>query len=277
MQLFRLERDGTTRRQITSASVEVSDYDVSPADESLAFVANKQLLWINADGSNRRALVDGGPKENNPWVSHPVFSPDGGTIAYSQSGLNLYSVSKGASNLVIEDQYGDPLPEGQRLPIEIYMPERYSPDGTKLLLALGHWEVLPSHAVYYPDKNELVRYEEAQEYLYCCSFHGGPSWSPDSSSFYAVASAHDYAFLQGALWKVDAASGEVKTVIASTAGSRVMSLPKEPYLAPDGQLYFFFGTYSEDSGYFDAPFCSWRVLGPMEGRTLRFSVTKTSG
>jgi hypothetical protein len=117
--------------------------------------------------------------------------------AYGQNGLNLYDLSTGESKLVIENQYGEPLPNGARLPIEIFMPERYSPDGKKLLVALGHWEVLPSHAVYDPDTNTLVRYEEVKDYIYCCSFHGGPVWSPDSTSFYGVASVHDTVYQSG--------------------------------------------------------------------------------
>lgn len=252
-QVYRMEQDGRTKTQLTFEPVNVTDYDISLADGSLAYVASNQLLLANADGSNRRVLVDGGTGPDLRGFYAPVFSPDGGTLAYAQNGLNLYDMSTGVSSLVIEDQLTDPTPEGARLPIETYWPERYSPDGTKLLLALGHWEVAPSHAVYYPDKNELLRHEEVKEYLYCCSFHGGPVWSPDSSSFYGVASAHDYAYSQGALWRVDAATGEVTTVLSSSEESGMLSLPKEPYLAPDGQLYFFFGRYSETSGYFDAP------------------------
>jgi WD40 repeat protein len=252
-QIYRMERDGKTKAQLTFEPVNVTDYDVSMADGSLAYVASNQLLLANADGSNRHVLIDSGSSPDLHGFYAPVFSPDGGTLAYAQNGLNLYSVSTGVSNLVIEDQLTEPTPDGARLPIELYWPVRYSPDGTKLLLALGHWEVAPSHAVYYPDRNELVRHAEVTEYLYCCSFHGGPTWSPDSSSFYGVASAHDYAFLQGALWRVDAATGEITTVVSSREESGMLSLPKEPYLAPDGQLYFFFGRYSETSGYFDAP------------------------
>lgn len=252
-QVFRLERDGRTKTQLTFEPAGVEEYDVSPVDGSIALIANNQLLLAGSDGSNRRVLMDGGPKESNAPVTRPVFSPNGETIAYAHNGLNLYSVSTGVSNLVIEDQYGEPLPEGQRLPIEIYMPERYSPDGTKLLLALGHWEVAPSHAVYVPATNELVRYKEGEEYIYCCSFHGGPVWAPDGSSFVGVASAHDYAYLSGALWKIDAVTGEVTTVVPIRDSSGLLNLPKEPYLAPDGQLYFFYGNYSDAYGYFDAP------------------------
>ena len=250
-QLYRMDRDGKTVTQLTFEPVNVTDYDVSMVDGSLAYVASNQLLLANADGSNRHVLIDGGTGPDLRGSYGPVFSPDGGTLAYAHNGLNLYSVSTGVSNLVIEDQYGDPLPEGQRLPIEIYMPERYSPDGTKLLLALGHWEVAPSHAVYYPETNALVRYEEVQDYIYCCSFHGGPAWSADSLSFYGVASVHDTAYRSGELWKVNAADGALTRMLKTDNGKT--NLPKEIYSAPDGNLYFFLGNYNLDSGFFDAP------------------------
>ena len=250
-QLYRMQRDGKTVTQLTFEPVNVTDYDVSMVDGSLAYVASNQLLLANADGSNRRVLVDGGSGPDLRGFYRPVFSPDGGTLAYADKGLNLYSVSTGVSNLVIEDQYGDPLPEGQRLPIEIYMPERYSPDGTKLLLALAHWEVAPSHAVYYPDTNALVRYEEVTDYIYCCSFHGGPAWSADSSSFYGIASIHDTVYKSGELWKVNAADGALTRMLKTDNGKT--NLPKEIYSAPDGKLYFFLGNYNLDSGFFEAP------------------------
>jgi len=142
-QVFRIESDGTTQHQITSEPVNVNDYDVSLADGSVAYVANNQLLWINADGSNRRMLVDGGAVDpNNPFISNmssPVFSPDGQTLAYGYKGLQLYSVSTGQSNLVIENQVED-LGGGLFVPQELYAPERYSPDGTKLLVNLSYQE-----------------------------------------------------------------------------------------------------------------------------------------
>jgi WD40 repeat protein len=249
-QIYRMERDGKTKTQLTFEPVKVWNYDVSPADGSIAYQVNNQLILVNADGSNRRVLSEETPNPEVGGSYHPAFSPDGNTLAYAHGGLNLYDLSSGASNLVIKDQLTD-NGSGQMLPVETYSPERYSPDGTKLLVALGHWEVAPSHAVYYPGTNALVRYTEVKDYIYCCSFHGGPSWTPDSSSFYGVAGVHDTAYQSGELWRVDAVNGMVTRMLQ--AGSGAINLPEVPYLAADGQLYFFFGSYPADSGFFDAP------------------------
>ena len=113
-----------------------------------------------------------------------------------------------------------------------------------------------------------MRYAEVKDYIYCCSFHGGPAWSPDNSSFYGVASAHDFAYQSGELWKVDAASGALTRMLKADDG--MLNLPKEIFLAPDGLLYFFFGTYRMDSGYFDAPVLELVRSAPdgVTGRTV---------
>ena len=137
IQVFRIERDGVTSHQVTFEPVNVSSYDVSPIDGSVAYVANNQLLSINADGSNRSMLVDGGPVDpNDPFetsISNPVFSPNGQTIAYGLRGLNLYAVSTGISNPILPQKV-DP---DTGLLGEMYIPERYSPDGTKILITVA--------------------------------------------------------------------------------------------------------------------------------------------
>ncbi len=240
-QVFRIERDGTTKSQLTSESVDVEDYDVSPVDGSVVYVANNQMLLINADGSGRRVLIDGGPvPENNPLltrITSLVFSLDGQTIAYGHKGLTLYAVSSGVSNRVIEDQWDD-VGSGLLIPRELYSPEQYSPDGTKLLITLGYYEGASS-AVYYPASNSLVRLTGGEGALICC---GETQWAPDSSSFYAASPS--FGMFSSGLWRVDAATGAITTLLPGDAGGGAYNFADEPYLAPDGQLYFFFANYS---------------------------------
>jgi hypothetical protein len=238
-QIYRLEPHGKTKTQLTFEPVNVDDYDISPADGNIVYVTNNQLLWVNADGSNRHVLVDGG--------TQPVFSPDGQILAYAHGGLNLYDLSTGMTSLAIADH-----PSDGSLPLETYAPEIYSPDGTKLLITIGHPPDSPSTAAIYSPANQvLAQFAGTEESLTCCNFYGGAQWSADGSSFYSVASQSDSSYKFGELWRVDAASSAVTTML--TPRDKTINLPKEPYLAPDGQLYFFLGTYSIDSGFFDAP------------------------
>jgi hypothetical protein len=50
------------------------------------------------------------------------------------------------------------------------------------------------------------------------------------------------------LWRVDAETGEVVTLIPGDAGGGNFNLADEAYLAPDGQLYFLFATAPAPEG-----------------------------
>lgn len=245
IQVFRIEQDGATQRQLTSEPVSVNEYDVSRVDGSVAYVANNQLLLINADGSNRRMLVDGGAVDpNNPFIStigSPVFSPDAQTLAYGYQGLRLYSFATNDSDLIIENQVDD-VGGGLYVPRELYSPERYSPDGTKLLITLGYYEGASS-AVYYPATNALVRLEGGEGALICCD---DTEWSSDSSSVYAANPT--MGMFSSGLWRVDAATGQVTTLLPGDAGGGNFNVADEAYLAPDGQLYFLFATVPAPEG-----------------------------
>jgi len=235
-QVFRLERDGKTMKQVTSEPANVASYGVSPLDGTIAYVVNNQLLLVNADGSDRRLLVDGGKlDENNPFlnvITNPVFSPNGQTLAYGYKGLNLYSLSAGTSSLVIEDQVEES--GGFPFPTELYRPERYSPDGTKLLITLAYYEGA-SAAIYDPASKELVRLSGGEGALICCD---AMEWSADGSSIYSA--NRTAGMFNSGLWKVDPNSGAVTTLFSSNYDTGSFLYAYEPYLAPDGQLYFFF-------------------------------------
>nr|MDQ3007926.1 hypothetical protein [Chloroflexota bacterium] len=241
-QVFRIERDGKTQKQLTFERESVKDYDVSLADGSVAYMAGNQLLLVNADGLGRRLGVDGGAvDENNPFlnmINSPVFSPDGQTLAYGYKGLNLYSVSSKTSELVIENQIEDS--GGFPFPKELYWPESYSPDGTKLLITLGYYEGA-SAAIYDPASKALVRLTGAEGALICCD---ETAWSADGSSIYSASPAAG--MFNSGLWKVDPSSGAVTTLFTSNFDTSSFNYADEPYLAPDGQLYFFFANTNNE-------------------------------
>jgi hypothetical protein len=269
-QVFRLEADGITQHQLTTEAGSVSDYDVSTVDGRVAYVANNQLLLVNADGTGRRILVDGGAvDQNNPFIStisSPVFSLDAQTLAYSYKGLQFYNMATGESRLLIENQIDD-VGGGLFVPRELYAPERYSPDGTKLLVTLGYYEGASS-AIYYPDTNALVRLTGGEGALICCE---EVEWSADSASTYA-ASASAGMFSSG-LWRVDVATGEVTTLLPGDAGAGNYNAAKEAYLAPDGQLYFFHAVVSSPEAMFNRAAMLQLVRSAPDGVTDRTALS----
>ena len=253
-QIYRIARDGKTVTQLTFEPLGVVEYDISLADESIVYEMNNQLLLINADGSNRRVLVEGiHTPDNARGFYHPIFAPDGQTLAYSRSGINLYSLSTGAANLALEDELiNGPAFSGSTI---AYSPEKYSPDGTKLVIHMLYADT-SALAIYYPASNSLVRLSCAEDNYICDAgswFHSDIEWAADSSSFYVAVPTATSTYAGDSLWKVDAATGVVTSLTPSTTADGLAIVPKELHHAPSGQLYFFFGTYDLNSGFFDAP------------------------
>ena len=246
-QVFRIERDAKTQYQVTFEPSDVGNYDVSLVDGSVVYVANNQILLVNADGSGRRVLVEGGAVDpNNPLensVSNPIFSPDAQTIAYGYKGLNLYTVSTGVSKLVLEKPVTDPITGAPRQG-ELYWPQKFSPDGLKILVTAA----IPNsdgaaEIIYSPATNAIVRFNSADGSFFCC---GEEKWTYDSQSLYAASPT--VGMFPSGLWRIDAATGTVTTLLPTDAGGGSFNLADEPYLAPDGQLYFFFGTAPSTDG-----------------------------
>ena len=247
-QVYRLARDGMTLTQVTAEASAVRAYDVSPVDGSVAYVVGNQLLLINADGSGRRVLADGGPVDpNNEFatsMSNPVFSPDGQTVAYGMNGVNLISIASGASNLVLPTNPGD-IAFGQ--PPEMYLPRAYSPDGTKLVVTVA----IPnsdgiSSGIYNIASATLTRLSGGDGARLCCA---AQAWASDSSSLYV--GIPFLGMFSSGLWRADAATGDLTTLLPTEAGGGNYNLANYPYLAPDGQLYFFFASLPAPDGFID--------------------------
>lgn len=239
LQVYRLKKDAKTISQVTFEVGEIEDYAVSPINGSVAFVTNNQLFTINADGSNRSLIVDGGAlDENNPFVnkiSNPVWSNDGQTIAFGYKGLNFYSIVSEQYNLLIPNQIED-QGNGFIFPRELVFPEKFSPDGNKLLLTLGYYEGA-SAAIYYPNGGTVVRLNGEQRGIICCDT---TQWTPDSSAIYSASPT--FGMFAAGLWKVDATTGNVSTLFIGDFDISPVQVADAPLLAPDGNLYFFYAS-----------------------------------
>lgn len=240
LQVFRLERDGKTARQITFEPTAIDSFDVSPKDGSLVYISNNQMLLVDVNGAGRRVLVDGGnpPPEDNftKRVGSPVLSPDGATIAFSLDGLNFYALNTGAVSKVLENQ----IDHSQGFPMvrELYAPNTYSSDGSKLLINIGFYEA-GTFGIYYPSGNTLVRFSRPDGNLVCCDVR----WVPDGNGLYVAAPT--MGMFDSGLWYADASNGNVTTLLPGSAPDGTYNFADAPQVGSDGKLYFFFNNLKE--------------------------------
>ena len=239
-QVYRLDKDGVAVTQLTFEPANVNDYDVSMMDGSVAYVSNNQLFTIKADGSNRSMIFNEGA------VSNPVWSPNGETIAFAYKGLNFYSIASGQSSRVLEDQVDD-LGDGLTFPRELYWPESYSADGSKLIITLGYYEGASS-AIYYPNGGALVRLNGAEGAIICC---GDYHLTSDASTLYAANPSSG--MFNAGLWRVNTATGDVTTLLLGSYDTNPAEVADNPFLAPDGQLYFFYASLPNADEFIDRP------------------------
>jgi hypothetical protein len=235
LQIFRLAPDGVTTTQLTSEPVDAGSYDVSPLDGRLAYLANNQLILMNADGSGRTVLVDGGPPSDAGYtdktIGNPRFSPDGRTLAYGMNGLNLYDLSSENTTHPLTDQFTDT--GGLTILKEGYSPNEFSPDGTKLLVNIGYYEA-GSLGIYDMASGAFYQLARPEGGLLCCTSR----WTSDSSAVYVASPV--IGMVDPGLWRFSASDGAGATLLPPQNPDTTYNFADVPLLAPDGQLYFLF-------------------------------------
>jgi hypothetical protein len=240
LQLFRLAPDGITSTQVTSEPVDVGAYDVSQVDGRIAYVVNNQLVLMNADGSGRTVLVDGGPPSDAGYTDKtlgtPRFSPDGHTLAYGMNGLNFYDLAAGTTANVLTDKFS--TTGGLTIVNEVYSPKEFSPDGTKLLVSVGYYEAgtLGIYDIASGAFNKLNRPEGG---LLCCT----SNWTSDGSAVYVASSV--IGMVDPGMWRFAASNGAGSTLLPPQNTDSTYNFADAPLLASDGQLYFLFANLAE--------------------------------
>ena len=239
-QIFRLEVNGQAVHQISFEPMDVDTYDVSPGDGRIAYTSNNELFLVNSDGSGRQLLLNGGPiDESNRWtnsVGTPAWSRDGRVLAYSYGGLNLLTFSDGETRRILDNQV-DTSP-GFPIVHEIYSPDSFSPDGSRLLVNIGFYEG-GTYGIYTLADGNLVRLQRADGGTVCCH----PAWIPDGTGIYI--SSPSLGMIESGLLYADAFSGQVSALLPARAADGSYNFADAAQAGSDGKLYFFFNNLLE--------------------------------
>ena len=236
-QIFRLEPDGESVHQITFEPSSVDAYDVSAADGRIAYTSDNELFLVASDGSGRQMLLDGGPvDENNRWsnsVGAPTWSHDGKTLAYSYGGLNLLTFEDGKARRILDNEI-DTSP-GFPIVHEVYSPDSFSPDGSRLLVNIAFYEG-GTYGIYNIADRSLVRLGRADGGTICCH----ATWIPDGTGLYFASPS--LGMIESGLFYADAFSGQVSTLLPSQGADGSYNFADAAQPGPDGKLYFFFNS-----------------------------------
>ena len=229
--------------QITDETEQIDSYDVSRVDGRVSYVTSNQLYLINADGSNRRLLVDNAgadPQAEDYFyrqrISDPRFSPNGRYLAYAFDGLWILDLSTNQAVHRVTNQLEE-TEDGVIFPEAFYAPLAWAPNSEKILLTVGGFES-STLAILNPGADPLVTEVVSNSGIICCQ----AAWATDSSSV-LVASPY-IGLIEPGLWRYHADTGK-PTELVGTGDDGLFQFVGWPFQLPDGSLRYFYTSSTE--------------------------------
>jgi hypothetical protein len=175
--VWAMNPDGTGQHQVSAELAPVLDYAVSPDGSSLIVADGRRLVFLRADGADRRVITG-----DEHWEFDPAYAPGGRVVAFGRAdaasgeGLGLWQWEVGGGDpqpIELPDALtASPAPSAsdEEAAGLLLRAPRYSPDGLALAFvdtsgAVGLLE-LPAQRL------TLVPFASATP----------PTWLPDSSA-----------------------------------------------------------------------------------------------
>lgn len=239
-QIWRLERDGLNRRQISFEATPIEAFEIAAQTDTLVYVIEDagESVLVALDAGGRSELFFGA-------VSQPQISPDGAEILFrldeatpgliigqdsAPTGVWITWRTGGRPGLVRAD---DPQPANLTPDQEVYVytPTAWSPDGERLLisgfnLALAGFPGGKAVALNRADQREVA-------FASCCERE---EWSVDGAAI-TVAGGGPGPDVRYGLWRIDPATGAETALFPDQAAT--VPLVTAAQQLGDGNIYAF--------------------------------------
>jgi len=250
-QIVRIERDGVTQTQITTETPPAVDalaivaFDIAPATATLVYVVQNidkppLLIRTDADGNWRSVLLD------DRFVSFPLLSPDGSTVAFSafDEGLYVMPVAGGEPRLILPNQPVTDLTvsggDGRG-----FAPAAWSPNGARLLVHAYSLTVERCELAVVDLSSGAITYLKAPELIPSCAT---AAWSADSQSIYFSVVNPSNLFNEPGLWQGNAVDG-ISTALPLEPANVLVRAP----FATQERLYAFVTPFPAQVADLDVP------------------------
>ncbi len=230
-QIWRVDAKISARAQITYEPFGIQDFDISPVDETLAYVSNNQLVLASTDGNSRKVLIEGNPDDEQGFIHSVNWKPDGKALAYGLDGVNLIKTEDNQINKILPNPKQDE--NGQDILAANYAPASWSPDGSLLLVEVDDFKQI-GYAVFNLATGNLFPLKQSEGLLACCSMR----WEPDGGAILAAAGYNP--IYPSGLWRYPVNSGLGANLIPDRETDGTFNLVDFPLMTPDKKLYYFY-------------------------------------